>query len=329
MLRKLSVLIFAIASVLLLACGDGSSHYPENDGIPNNCEYANAEFYRPNIFARFDNNARRITLVDWNTGETVDELATDTDAANVSVLSWSPNCRYLGVRQDGSGVFYDVVTGAQVAAFPSVRPFDSHHTNITWDSTSTYVTVESERDTVLKNILTGAQVTLANYHFRVQYWSVPFNRLYAFSSMGIIVYDLTTGAEIGNYSDLMHYRYTQLAFSPDHSLVVFYNGHAEDDHITILNQNTLAMTEVYAGDYAEPVVAISADNHYLAMGGYTLSVWDLQNLPASDSHAPLYQYTNVPALTIDGLRFIDSSTLEINNDGYLFNWNFVTGEQVP
>jgi hypothetical protein len=65
------------------------------------------------------------------------------------------------------------------------------------------------------------------------------------------------------------------------------------------------------------------------MGGYTLSVWDLHNLPQDlNTHAPLYQYTNVPALYIDGLRFIDGTTLEVNNDGQTFQWNFVTGTLV-
>jgi hypothetical protein len=328
MFRRLSALILAIASYFLLACGSGIDHYPDNDAIPNNCEYADAEFYRPNIFARFDNNYHRVTLVNWNTGETVNTLATDVDAANGSILSWSPNCRYLSVRQDGAAVFYDIVSGAQVASFPGVRPFDSHHTNITWDSTSTYVTVESERDTVLKNVLTGAQFTLAHHHFHVQYWSVPYGRLFAFSGMELVAYDLNTGEVAARFDNLVNTNQLRLAFSPDYSLAAFYYGSSESDRIIILNQATMTQFEVNIGLYGDPVVAFSADNRYMAMGGYTLSVWDLQNLPDVDTHEPLYQYTNVPALYIDGLRFVDGTTLEVNNDGYVFNWNFVTGETV-
>jgi hypothetical protein len=328
MFRKLSALMLAIASVFLLACGSGIDHYPDNDAIPNNCEYTDAEFYQPNIFARFDNNYRRVTLIDWTTGETVNTLATDVDAANGSILSWSPNCRYLSVRQDGDAVFYDITNGAQVASFSGVRPFNSRHTNITWDNSSTYVTVESERNTVLKNVVTGAEFTLANYHFRVQYWSVAFNRLIAVSSMGIDVYDLTTGAIITSFDHLVNNRHLRIALSPDESLVGFFYASSEDDRMLIWNQATMTSFEVNIGLYGAPVAAFSADNRYLAMGGYTLSVWDLQNLPDVVTHTPLYQYTTVPALYIDGLRFIDGTTLEVNNDGTLFNWNFINGEVV-
>jgi uncharacterized protein with WD repeat len=329
MLAKIGSLLLAIISLALLGCGDGIAHYPENDGIPNNCEYTTAEYYRPNIFARFDNNHRSVQLVDWTTGDTVYTLAQDVDAANVEILSWSPNCRYLTVRQDGNGVIYDITNGAHIGSFPHVSPFSYDSTSVTWDSTSTYVTVESGHDTILLDAATGTQVTLAPYHFRVQYWDLPHNEVITFSQQGVKAYDLSSGAIVAKFEGIQITNQLLLNFSPDHSLIAFYLGGNDSNVVSVWNRDSMTHIDINTGYYVYPVVAFSADNRYLAMGGFTLSIWDLQNPPQdAKTHAPLFQYTNTPTHYINNLRFIDDSTIEITDDGHVLNWNFVTGKQV-
>ncbi len=179
------------------------------------------------------------------------------------------------------------------------------------------------------------QVTLADYHFVVQYWDLPRNQVITISKQGVKAYDLTSGAMVAKFDGVpipMHYgdrTSLRVAFSPDHSLVAFFTGDNDHNITSVWNRDSMTHIDINTGYYDYPVVAFSADNRYLAMGGYNLTIWDLQN-PPQDVHtlAPLYQYSNTPTHYINDLRFVDDSVIAVTDDGNVINWNVITGEQV-
>jgi hypothetical protein len=82
------------------------------DAIPNNCETAITPEERA-IFARLEQAGNRLTLVNWETGETVQLLAEELQGH--SILGWSLDCRYLAIKEgtqtENHVVVYDVIEG--------------------------------------------------------------------------------------------------------------------------------------------------------------------------------------------------------------------------
>jgi len=327
-MRKFFSLLIIPIAVLILACGDGSMlRYPNNDRIPNNCESPNPDpaYFRREIFPRFDLNSNTLSLVNWYTGDTERVLATFDSIGGMHVLDWSPNCRYFMTIQNGDGVIWDTVTGDELVRYSEVPNFSYFSTSITWDSTTQYVTVESAGSTYLFTLANRNSIRLVEGYFIRQYWDVARGQLIGISNREVASYDLNTGAKVVTYGDVNGGR--RLAISPDGSRLAFFSDNSDRDFtLQVFNRDGSGAMQLFVGDYVSPGhIAFSPDNRYLAIGGYMLSVWDLNNPPAqSVAREPMYQYEG-PVGYIDSVVFINSDVVE-TDDGAA--WNILTGAQV-
>jgi WD40 repeat protein len=100
-----------------------------------------------------------------------------------------------------------------------------------------------------------------------------------------------------------------------------------NNSLTLFNLDTGENQQVWIADESISVdqVAVSPDGRYLIVGGDTLRVWDLHNLPSSvEARTP--QRYNGPEGSIVALRFLDTTTLEIRTVGdNISRWNVTTG----
>jgi hypothetical protein len=310
-MKWLATLGLMIAAVLVMGCGDGWANYPNNDGIPNNCEYANGAYYQPTHFARFDNNNNRLTLVDWTTAETIFVLDTNINAARTTVLDWSPNCQYLITHQDGTGVIYDVVNGGRLAAFEGMRGYDRQDPSAVFDQTNTYVTIEAAGTTYLHHLVTGETDVLADHYFQVQYFDYAREQLMGIGDDEVAAYSFNGGAKIASFGDLNLSRYGHMAMSPDGTTLAFSST---IPWVYVINRDTLTRTDLYIGFYRyylQDRIAISPDNRYLAIGTTEVNVWDLQNLqPIAGNRMPTMFSFAGPEAVIRDIHFVDGNTLE-------------------
>ncbi len=114
---------FMLFISLLLLTVPCSFVFAQDDGIPDNCEYQYADYYRPTLFPRYEPQNRRLLLVDWTTGAEVAVLGTELD--DTLIRAWSVNCRYLAVAtgsaESRDTVVYDTVDMRQVGSVPDAR----------------------------------------------------------------------------------------------------------------------------------------------------------------------------------------------------------------
>lgn len=325
-MKRLASLGLLIAALLVMGCGDGMAVFPSNDGIPNNCEYTTGTYYQPNQFARFDNNHRRLLLVDWKTGDTIYELDTDINAARTWVLEWSPSCQYLVTHQDGTGIIYDVINGRRLVSFEHMRGYDRRNPSAVFDQTSTYLTVEAGGITYLHHLLTGETYRLTDQYFKVQFFDYDHDQLIGIGDDEVAAFSLSTGEKVASFGDLNLSRYGHVTYSPDGTTLAFTSRIRS---VYVINRYSLARADVNIDLYgSEASVAISPDNRYLAVGYARVSVWDLQNLqPLTGDHTPTTFDFPGPELLVRDLHFVDGNTLEtVTADGVSY-WDMTTGEQ--
>jgi hypothetical protein len=328
-MKYLGYMGMVIAALMVMACGDGIAHYPENDGIPNNCEYTTGDHYQPNHFARFDNNNHRLLLVDWNTADIIFELDTNINAAHTSVLEWSPNCQYLITNQDGSGVLYDVVNGKRLASFDKLRGYSRNNPSAVFDQTNTYFTVEAGGSTYLHKILTGETFELADDYFRVQYFNYARGQIIGVGDTIATAYSLNNGAKVAEFDDLNLGRNAHMVISPDSTTLAF----TSDNRWThVINRDTMSRIDLNTGYYIydqETTMALSPNNRYVAIGATRVNVWDLQNLkPIVGDRMPTAFNFPGPYSQIIDIHFVDDNTIETETYSGVSDWNMTTGEEI-
>lgn len=174
-----------------------------DDGIPDNCEYTNAAYYRANLFPRYEPQNSRLLLVDWSTG--ADALVIATDLPNTLIRGWSADCRYLAVAVGSPESFDTVVfdttgTNLRVGSVP-----DAHKAPhpITWGP-GNYLVVETRNGAILWNVPANTQVTVTTSfdaytgrNFSRLRWDAEHLQLTGNLAVGgREVYDLTTGQQV-------------------------------------------------------------------------------------------------------------------------------------
>jgi hypothetical protein len=78
------------------------------------------------------------------------------------------------------------------------------------------------------------------------------------------------------------------------------------------------------------LVALSPDTRYLVMVYRAVRVWDLTQLPEDvKDRLPVRRFGG-PKAFISGIRFVDTTVLEITTDGgNTSKWDVLTGEELP
>jgi WD40 repeat protein len=268
-------------------------------------------------------------LVDWKTGNDIFELDTNIDAANTSVLEWSPNCQYLVTHQDQTGIIYDVLNGRRLAAFDNMRGYNRSNPSAVFDQTSTYLTIEAGGTTYLHKLLTGETFPLIDRYFQVQYFDYVDEQLIAINRWEVAAYDLNNGAKVASFGDLNLFGNAHVVFSPDRTTLAF-SSNSRWAHV--INRDTLARIDVRIGFYnadREHTMALSPNNRYLAVGASRVDVWDLQNLqPIEEDSMPSAFHFSGPDDVIRYIHFVDSNIIEVITQEGASYWNMTTGEQV-
>ncbi len=194
--------IFALL-VLALAFSILSHSIPvlADDGIPDNCEYAQSPDQRA-IIPRYSVSARRLVLVSWTSGEELRTLASDVQV--MQILGWSADCRFLAVAEGTSDVMntvvYDTTSGENMGGVDDAQ-HQPHH--ITWGYDD-YLVVETRNGAILWHVPTGQRFTLTESYntttarnFSRLRWDGANGQLIADLAVGgRVVYDLATGAAV-------------------------------------------------------------------------------------------------------------------------------------
>lgn len=171
----------------------------ENDGIPDNCTNRYGEFYRQDIFPRYEPQNSRLILTDWATGNDVLVLA--ENLADTLISGWSVNCQYLavstGTMESRATAVYDTLNGAYIGEVPDAR-FAAHR--IAWGPGS-FLVVETRNGGILWNVPLNQQYqydtgfnTTTYRNFSQLRWDVEQQLLIANLAVGgRMVIDLDTG----------------------------------------------------------------------------------------------------------------------------------------
>jgi WD40 repeat protein len=312
------------------------------DGIPDNCETGNDS--QRAIFPRYVIPENRLILVDWTTGETVQELSSDFRASRFDVRGWSPNCRYLTVatnnylfRDAELFLTWDVETGQRVGG-----DFDV----VLWSPTNEYALVGGTSSSLsIWNIATGELHPITPYYesFRNVYWDIARNEIIGvYGNYALIGFDLTTGAQIERYEHHGQIGPINFAVSDDNNLFVSFTD--ESRHwgssrrsrtytgLNIWERASQTHIELDAGEYAaySPTqIAVSQDNRYLVIGIESLRVWDIQNLPENvGDRDPIYNHAG-PEGFIQSVRFVDWGIIETVSADGVQRWDLHTGIYIP
>ncbi len=261
------------------------------DGIPDNCEHTRGEFYRPNIFPRYEPHNSRLVLVDWATGNDVQVLA--EGVADTRILGWSVNCRYLttgiGSLDSVDTVVWDTINNTRVGDVPDAHG-RAHH--ITWGP-GDYLVVETRDGAILWHVPTNTRFVLTTSfdtssarNFSRLRWNSEHHQLTANLAVGgRVVYDLITGQEttaIPTSNDIVQ-------TLPENPIVL--GGHPYEcytNHRTGLDGVYASARDTHAhilGDYD-----IDSRTAYLRLGTYTHNNEALFVLETFDDDLPWLRY---------------------------------------
>ena len=196
--------------LLLLALLVFSVPVLAEDGIPDNCETTDGEYYRPNTFVRFT-DTYELVLVDWTTGDTLQQIAPITLPGTAQrITGWSPNCQYvsiaLGMPNDQNVMIWrtevwDVLSSTQLAEFVDARRIPHP---MTWSLESEFILVESRNGAFVWSLATRQAVILSSsadgnartFRPDTVQWDTTnrtISGLLTFEPLGTAIYHLDTG----------------------------------------------------------------------------------------------------------------------------------------
>ncbi|MDX1991124.1 MAG: WD40 repeat domain-containing protein [bacterium] len=308
-----------------------SAQRSEIDSIPSNCENVDAEYYRPNLILRYESDANRLLLLDWNTREEVVVLAEDLETAEIAPRGWSQNCRYLAVStgafRNTDLIIWDTVTGQQFNPLPDLYLYD-----VRWSPRHDEVLVETRSGAYLWRFQSNALVQLTDFfscygrsftrnihwdYARGQFIGVREDFSCRHEPGPVAIFNLATGTLVDEV------RGSSFIFSDDNSLLISTN---EFGRVEIYNRNngtvTLLNVEPRPGRFY-----LSPDNRYLIVARRNIRVWDLTN--QADQNTPIINFAG-PNFNVSDIRFLTSTTIE-TTDFYntVQRWNILTGEELP
>ena len=352
-MKKIYVLVIGMVSIVLTM-----SLYAQdnNDGIPDNCEYTDGEFYQENVFVRNDRNNGILELVDWTTGEELSVIAENVGEARI--INWSPNCRYVAVVEgvsifsdepniDGSidDVYWtryadievhivDAVNGGVVQTIPTFR-----NANVLWspanDRAIIYPWFYWNATTNAFSSLRGFWLRYDDYPNRID-WDYENGRVWLIAFRGVGVYDINNGEEISRFENRTLWRSglaspdSRFTFSTDRTWIIIYGTSTYDrisaPAITLWHIDTMTDIRLNVNDFGGYAVAMSDDNRYLGVAGNELvRIWDLQNLAPEPQDR-----THIFTFPTHGNWWFTETTYETqNNSGDIYRYSLETGELLP
>ncbi|MCA0454682.1 MAG: WD40 repeat domain-containing protein [Chloroflexi bacterium] len=299
------------------------------------CPFKDGAFYQANLFPRYEFRNQRLVMVSWNTGKTVQEVETSLETAQLNIMNWSPDCRYMAAALGEFGktqtVVWDMTNGQRMGSFLNA--------GLRWSPDSQQAIVSNRDGLALWTV--GQELAVKLSDFRgddfISRWDADHNEVwllptsYYYSAPGVTVYNRANGEQVGYYDNPAG-ESAQIGFtlSADGSRVIVYTvrlAATSGAGVTVWERGTGNNVQVDANSdgtsYAERI-ALSPDAHYLVIGGNNLRVWDLQNLPAAlnDRDPVIYAASDA---RITSVRFLNGSTVEAVSTEGIAQWDVVSG----
>ncbi|MBA3873080.1 MAG: hypothetical protein H0X30_28435 [Anaerolineae bacterium] len=302
------------------------------------CPNTEGAYYKAGLFPRYEYRNKRLVLVSWNTGKTVQEVETSLDASHLNVMNWSPDCHYmaaaLGEFGHTSTVIWDVTNGQRVGSFANA--------GLRWSPNSQQAIVSNSDGLALWSVGQDKAVKLTNFRGDdyTSRWDIDHNEVwvlptsYYYSAAGVTVYSLKNGDKVGYYDNPAG-QSAQIGFtlSADGNKVIVYTVRLQNVSgagVTVWDRGTKNNVQVDANtdgtSYVERI-ALSADARYLVIGGNNLRVWDLQNLPAklNDRDPMVYAASSAK---ITNVRFLNGNVVEATSSEGQAQWDVASGKVV-
>lgn len=324
------VVMLVSAGVMVVGAQDDASTV-----LRGACPYNDGAYYQANLFPRYEFRNKRLVLVSWNTGKTVQEVETSLETSQLNVMNWSPDCRYMAAALGDFGstdtVIWDMTNGQRMGAFANA--------GLRWSPDSQQAIVSNRDGLSLWTVGQEAGIKLSDFRGDdyISRWDADRNEVwllttsYYYSAPGVTVYNRANGEQVGYYDNPAG-QSAQIGFtlSADGSRVIVYTVRLSSTSgagVTIWERGTTNNVQVDANSdgtsYAERI-ALSPDAHYLVIGGNNLRVWDLQNLPAAlnDRDPVIYAASDAK---ITSVRFLNGSTVEAVSTEGVAQWDVVTG----
>jgi len=300
-----------------------------------------------NLTARYSTSEGRLTVYDFQSQE-IRVVAENLNRGRI--LGWSQNCRYLigeisfvnrtlpydtapidDTRAYSRGeilVFWDVITGGEIAAFPNPRRSWTRQPTVWWspDGNSVMIRVTSGQYLLHLNSRQSTLLTFNNdgrTYLNISpspnvYWDYARGQIYLNTSKGVTAFDMLTGNERYSLSGRRSF-----IVAPDNLTLI-------QGWLTIWNLDTLENIQFDNEGFGDKNarVALSPDRRYLVITDDMIGVWDLTHLAADiEMRDPIYTYAGPNAL-IQSVRFIDNVTIETTSAEGVQRWNVETGELV-
>ncbi len=302
------------------------------------CPFTEGSYYKAGLFPRYEYRNKRLVLVSWNTGKTVQEVETSLEASHLNIMNWSPDCHYMAAALGEFGhtntVIWDVTSGQRVGSFTN--------SGLRWSPDSQQAIVSNSDGLALWTVGQEKGIKLTDFRGDdyTSRWDAEHNEVwvlptsYYYSAPGVTVYNRSTGEKVGYYDNPAG-KSAQIGFtlSADGSRVIVYTVRLQSENgagVTVWERGTNNNIQIDANtdgtSYTERI-ALSPDAHYLVIGGNNLRVWDLQNLPSklSDRNPVVYAGSSAK---ITSVRFLNGNVVEASSSEGQAQWDVATGNLV-
>ncbi|MBI1280744.1 MAG: hypothetical protein GC179_21650 [Anaerolineaceae bacterium] len=334
--------IFGILMMVMVVVSAGIMSVGAQDDatavLRDACPFTDGAYYKAGLFPRYEYRNKRLVLVSWNTGKTVQEVETSLDASHLNVMNWSPDCHYMAAALGEFGntdtVIWDITNGQRVGSF--------NNAGLRWSPDSQQAIVSNKDGLALWTVGQEKSIKLTDFRgddyisqwdtAHGEVWVLPTS--YYYSAAGVTVYSRSTGEKVGYYDNPAG-QSAQIGFtlSADGGHVLVYTVRLQSESgagVTVWERGTKNNIQVDANtdgtSYAERI-ALSPDGRYLVIGGNNLRVWDLQKLPTKLSDRDPVVYAASEA-KITSVHFLNGNIIEATSSEGQAQWDVATGNLV-
>ncbi len=308
---------------------------------PEFCPNKNGQYYRPDVFPRYETHNKRLLMVNWKIGKIIQEVESSLPTVYFIYRgAWSPDCRYFAAGIEVSGrydtydtVIWDLTTNRRVGVYKDAIGWPHP---IAWYPAGRYVLVWTRNGMVLWDIATDnkMQLTTGRCGFYAWDWDTDRQQLLAIRTGGplpfpctsyhgdyaVTAYDIRTGQKIAVFDGGASFK-----LSDDTSKLIVYTYGGNGAGITIWDRNTLRGVRVVTDIWVGCDVRLSPDARYVAAGHTAIRVWDLHHLEGKvEDRQPKYRLAR-PDWSYEW-RFVGSNIIEIYKDKDIRRFDLNTGQ---
>jgi hypothetical protein len=298
---------------------------------PELCNLADGQ----QIFARQLWQENRVTLVSWNSAETLRDLEIDFRFDTFEVVDWSPNCTYLLAQAGQSPALQQYIWAVDTGDLVGSLADTTYRPRLNWSSDEQYLVTQLERGGYLWRVPSNQQTLLTDQIDASgrSFYSVEFDPVYqqllvvtTGSGNGVSAYDLSSGEQVGFFHIGERARPVSYRYYEGNRYLMVYSTYRESsfdgiprglaiwDRDTLNNIQLDPNYEPFALDSFGGFDIIGGPNsRYFVISDYgvylgQLYIWDFQLPIGGQPYMPNYQQ---PLRQSGEIRLLGSDRLEI------------------